>query len=527
MTKLRKVMKKIINILCITPALLAILAGGLWGCAQKEAPQQEVIDLRYRVEDSYELSATNAQAFTILVASTHPWMVTSEHPDWCIIDIEEGEASNADEVLTGKATPTTVKVKYYDNTDLDDRTDKITISSDYWVGKVVTVNQKGIAYLSVPSEDLSKDVLKAGGDFTIHIKSNQDWSAKVTEGDWLTITDGLTGNGIGTVTVTAAANAQELRYGEMTVYDRHSVESAKILFTQDGVQLVPVSTEIRAVYDQTAAEVEVKSNTKWTVAKEAETDDWFQILNTSGEGNGKIQLSFNQNDGEGIRRAGIIIKNVIDNPEEFQVEKAIVVKQGYHVIPEVHVFNNDELATWNAESATLPTFESGKGMLFSNVCTLQNGSMPFGDYTFYWKDINAVNNGVRIRTVFAYSDVEEIKFGLRISSSGNKVMYLDFNAASSGKSGKPEGYSVPEGVDFSVPHNFGCRFLPIMGSEYCHVSIYLDGKMILEFDTSEKIMDEVKWGTKINMYISVDSGGSGDSAVLEKYEYSAPLNWDD
>lgn len=521
-------MKKIINIFCITSALLASLAGGLWGCAQKEEPQQEVVDLRYRVEDSYELSATNAQAFTILVASTHPWMVTSEHPDWCIIDIEEGDASDAKEVRTGKATPTTVKVKYYDNTDLDDRTDRITISSDYWVGKVVTVNQKGIAYLSVPEEDLSMDVLKAGGDFTVHIKSNQDWSAKVTEGDWLSIKGESTGNGAGTVTVTAAANAQELRYGEMAVYDRHNVESAKILFTQDGVQLVPVSTEIRALYDQAAAEVEVKSNTKWTVAKEAETDDWFQILTTSGEGDGKIQLTFVQNDGEGMRRAGIIIKNVVDNPEEFQVEKSIMVKQGYHVVPVVHVFDNEELATWNAENpAVLPTFVSGNGMFFPNGCTLQNGSMPFGDYTFYWKDINAVNNGVRIRTVFAYTDIEEIKFGVRINSSGKNVMYLDFNAASSGKSGKPEGYSVPEDLDFTVPHTFGCRFLPIMGSEYCHVSIYLDGKMILEFDTSEKIMDEVKWGTKINMYISVDSGAAGDSAVLEKYEYSAPLNWDE
>ena len=59
------------------------------------------------------------------------------------------------------------------------------------------------------------------------------------------------------------------------------------------------------------------------------------------------------------------------------------------------------------------------------------------------------------------------------------------------------------------------------------MSIYLDGALILEFDTSEKILDEVKWGTKINMYLSVDSGGAGDSAILEKYEYSAPLDWGD
>ena len=78
------------------------------------------MDLRYRAGDSYDLPATGAQAFTILVASTDPWTVTSEHPDWCIISEEEGEASDPELVHTGKATPTTIRIQYYDNTSLDD-----------------------------------------------------------------------------------------------------------------------------------------------------------------------------------------------------------------------------------------------------------------------------------------------------------------------------------------------------------------------------------------------------------------------
>ena len=519
-------MKRFLYYVYMLMAATALLAG-LCGCRQKIEEPMKIVDLRYKAQDSYDLAATGAKAFTILVVSTEPWTVTSEHPDWCIISEEEGDASEFDLVHTGKAEATSIQVQYYDNKQLDDRIDKITIQSDYWVGKVITVRQAGSAFLTVPANELDQEVDKSGGDRFIHVKSNQDWSARVTGGDWITVTDGATGNGAGTVTVSAQNNAKEMRFAEVTIFDRHNEAAAVVKFTQDGVQLVPGVTEIRAGYDQTSCEVDVTSNTQWVVVKNSDVDDWFQILTPSGNKDGKIQISLTPNDGTRLRSAVIILRNVVESEGDFVAEKYITIKQAYRVIPVVHVFDNDELGNWNVESASPPTYVSGSGMLFTNVCTLQKGSMPFGDYKFYWKEIKAVNSGVRIRAVFAYDDIEEIKFGLRISSSGKNVMYLDFNAASSGKSGKPDGYSVPEDIDFSVPHTFACRFLPIIDSEYCHVAIYLDDVLILEFDTSEKILDEVKWGTKINMYLSVDSGGAGDSAVLEKYEYSTPLDWGD
>ena len=516
-------MKRFIYILLAAMALLA----GLCACRQKIEEPMKSVDLRYKAQDSYELAATGAKAITIQVVSTDPWTVTSEHPDWCIISEEEGDASDFDLVHTGKAEATVITIHYYDNKQLDDRIDKITIQSDYWVGKVITVRQAGSAFLTVAANELNQEVDKNGGDYAIHVKSNQDWSARVTDGDWISVTEGATGSGKGTITVHAENNAKEMRYATLTVFNRLNEAAAVINFTQDGVQLVPSVTEIRAAYDQTSCEVDVTSNTEWVAVKNNEVDDWFEILTPSGNKDGKIQISMTKNDGTRLRSGVILLRNVVASEGDFVAEKFITLKQAYLVTPVVHIFDNDEAGNWNPQSAVLPSFVAGKGMLFANGCTLQNGSMPFGDYTFYWRDIVAVNSGVRIRAVFAYSDIEEMKFGLRINSSGKNVMYLDFNAASSGKSGKPEGYSVPENVDFSVPHTFGLRFLPIIGSEYCHVGIYLDGALILEFDTSEKILDEVKWGTKINMYLSVDSGGAGDSAILEKYEYSAPLDWGD
>ena len=321
-------MKKTFILFCCAAALVT----GLTGCQQKEPEEPvKVVDLRYRAQDSYDLPAAGAKAFTILVASTDPWTVTSEHPDWCIISEEEGDASDPTLVHEGKAEATVIRVQYYDNTFLDDREDKITIQSDYWVGKVITVRQKGSAFLTVSEDDLEQDVTKAGGDHFIHIKSNQDWSAKVTGGDY----------GTGVVTVNAAENSSELRYAEVTVYDRHDTPAALIKFTQDGVQLVPLTMEVRAGYDQASAEVEVLSNAKWVVTKETETDDWFEILTPSGEGDGKIQLSFTQNNEDGLRTAVIILKNVVAHEGDYAAIKEIVVKQAYRIEPKRVYMNND------------------------------------------------------------------------------------------------------------------------------------------------------------------------------------------
>ena len=196
-------MKKILNILCASAALLAVLSA----CQEKPGQETKVVDLRYRALDNYDLAATDAQSFTILVSSSDPWTISSEHPDWCIISQEEGEGAPIDSVRIGHAPITTVRVQYYDNPYLDDRDDKLTIQSDYWIGKVISVHQKGIAFLTIPEEDIDQEVIKAGGNYFINISSNQDWSAKVTGGDWISITDGATGNGGGAVTLTAEENS--------------------------------------------------------------------------------------------------------------------------------------------------------------------------------------------------------------------------------------------------------------------------------------------------------------------------------
>ena len=512
-------MKKIFILFCCAAALVT----GLTGCKQQEVEEPiKIVDLRYRAQDSYDLPAAGAKAFTILVASTEPWTVTSAHPDWCIISEEEGDASDPEAVHLGQAEATVIRVQYYDNTFLDDREDKITIKSDYWTGKVITVRQKGSAFLTVTEEDLDQDVTKAGGDHFIHIKSNQDWSARVTGGDWATVTDGATGHGTGVVTVNAAENSSELRYAEVTVYDRHNDPAALIKFTQDGVQLVPLATEIRAGYDQLTGEVDVLSNAKWTVTKESETDDWFQILTPTGEGDGKIQLSFTQNDEDGLRAAVIILKNVVAHEGDYAAVKEITVKQAYKITPVRVLFNADELGSWSSDWTNAPSYSKDLGgTLFTAKARLHNGSKPFGTYTFHWSNITqnpASETGVRVRHWFCFDEGCELKADIR--PMDGKVSF-DFNAANDGNKPSVSGFTD---LDFSQPVEFTYKFDP-SGANHCHVTYLVNGKVAGSFDTSEEMLRTVTWGKSINMYIGVDNENSG-SAVLEWYEYTAPMNWE-
>ena len=507
--------KTVVYIFCAA----AVLLGALQGCQKKAEEAVKTVDLRYRANDSYDLPATGAQSFTILVASTDPWTVTSEHPDWCIISEEEGEASNPELVHTGKATPTTIRVQYYDNTFLDDRTDKITIQSDYWVGKVITVNQKGIAFLTIPESDLDLSVEKAGGNYYIHINSNQPWSARVTDGDWISITDGASGEGVGTVTVTALDNVAELRYAEVTVYDRHEVASAKILFTQDGVQLVPAVTEVRAGFDQPSSELEITSNTDWVVVKASESDDWFTLENASGKGSGTVKIHFTQNNDEGLRKADVIVKNVVANPEDFQVEKTIVVKQAYKIEPVRVVVDNDELSLWKSDWANAPTYAKGVGTTFVGKARL-NRSMAFGSYTFRWSNFvtDPELGGPRIRHWFCFSESCELKADIRPADV--KVSF-DFNAAGDGTKPSQDSYTAID--DWTQRIELTIKFDP-SGAEHCHVTYLVNGVEAGSFDTAPDLLRSVTWNAGINMYFGVDVAGS---ALCEWYEYTAPMNWDE
>lgn len=510
-------MKKLLYILA-----MSVLAAGLAACTQEKVqPAGDVVDLRYRVESEYNLDATSPKPFTIVVKSTKPWTITSSHPEWCIISEEEGDAQPDSLVHVGKGENTTVRVQYYDNTELDARVDYIEIASDGWVAKKVTINQKGIAFLRVPDEEQAFDVPKAGGNVVFNIISNQDWSAKITEmeGSWLSISEGATGTLNGTVTLTATENSGWKRYAAVSVYDRHGEERAIVKITQDGVQLDPKTEELHVNFDQLSTSVEVVANTKWTAEKDT-GDDWYTIDNPTGhDGNGTLNITVTSNaEGTAIRKGTITFKTVPANEGDASAQKEIVIKQAYPLASVRVEMNMDEINNWGGltgDKGQPLEFIAGEGALFSMGplgYSRLNMSKPAGSYSFHWKSFSS---DVRVRHWFCYSDGQEVKFDLKADGSTSS----SFN---NGSSAKPENYgSGLSGIDMTKDHLMSYIFS--QEGDYCHVSMQVDGNEAYAFSSSPAVMNMVLWGKSINMYIGVETG----SAILDWYEYTPPFSWDE
>ena len=171
------------------------------------------VDLRYNSEDSYVLAASSPQIVEFEVSSTFPWEILSKE-DWHTITPSNGVADSIYKV----------KITCLENTSLDDRTDTLIIKSDYWIGKKVILIQKGTAWLKASSDSLFVESVEDQHVFSI--ASNQDWSCEVTTGsEWLSIIDGAKGSINGDVTIKTLGNKGELRYGIITLFDRHHLET--------------------------------------------------------------------------------------------------------------------------------------------------------------------------------------------------------------------------------------------------------------------------------------------------------------
>ena len=477
------------------------------------------VDLRYRVEDSYSLPSTSPEAFSFLVKSTDPWTVRSYNPDWCTIDPAAGEGNP----VINEAETYTVTVQYGDNTELDDRVDTLEIKSDYWVGKLVRVYQKGIAYLDVKDDEQSLEISKAGGELTFNVQANQDWSAKVIEGtDWLVIKSGETGSLDGSVTLTVAENTGEKRYGAVSILDRHGEERVVVKVTEDGVQLDPATFEVRAAYDQGLYELSVVSNASWKAEKTDDKAQWFTIENPENTGEAVLRIALNDNGGNSLRKTSIML-TTIAAPGEPVVTREIILKQAYLQTPQRTVFNDSEMADWEADKGVNPVYLGVEGTYFeatssgSVYARLYRSGMPMGTHTFRW---HTFSPEVRVRLWWTFGNNNEIKYNLRDKADGAG----GFTEISTSPSGPDSDFEDVDGVDMTVPHEMTVKFTPSEINEgYCHVQFILDGVEFQSFDTGDNAVMECTWQKEIGMYFGCYTG----SAICEWYDYTEPFSWGD
>ncbi len=506
-------MKKYLLTICAALALVS----GLGGCQQEDEGPMKWVDLRYRAEDIYSLSWDSPEAFSFLVKSTDPWTVRSYNPDWCTITPAEGEGNP----IINEARTDTVVVQYMVNDQLDDRVDTLEIKSDYWVGKLITVYQKGNAYLDVKDEEQSLEISEEGGSLEFAISANQDWSTTVIEGaEWLSITSGQTGSQDGTVSLSTVENTGEKRYGAVSVLDRHGVERVVVKVTQNGVQLDPATFEVRAAHNQGVYELDVVSNASWKAEKTDEKAMWLTIENPENTGGATLRITMNDNEGTTLRKTTIKL-TTIAGPGEPVVEREIVLKQAYLQVPQRTVFNNAELPNWKSDKGVDPVYLGAEGTFFeatssgSTYARLYRSGMPMGTHTFRW---HTFSSEVRVRLWWTFGNNNEIKYNLRCKGDGN-----GFTEISTSPSGPDADFANVEGIDMTVPHEMTVKFTPSEVNEgYCHVQFILDGEEFQSFETGDGAVTECTWQHEIGMYFGCYTG----SAICEWYDYTEPFSWD-
>ena len=257
-------------------------------------------------------------------------------------------------------------------------------------------------------------------------------------------------------------------------------------------------------------------------AKASEGDDWFTIDNPDGHtGDDVLKITVQNNaDGTALRKASILLKTVPAKEGDAVAEKEIVLKQAYPLKPTRKVMDNDEMSNWKSDWTNAPSYTKDVGTLFTAKARLNNSSMPFGNYTFHWTAMEAdPSSGKfgRVRHWFCFDEGAELKVDIR---PGDGKVSFDFNVAGDGNKPSLDGFT---GVDFSKPVEVTYKFDP-SGSEYCHVTYLVNGAEAGSFDTSASLLRTITWGHKINLYIGVDEAGS---AILEWYEFTPSMNWDE
>ncbi len=471
--------------------LCSLFVSILWlvSCSDKNEGPLKYVDLRFLAEDTYSLSAKSPEIINLQVKSTDPWEVYNTNSSWVKITPNKGEANQLYDV----------EVTYTENTELDDRIDTLTIKSDFWIGKEILVRQKGIAFLTVTDADdivLSKDV----DTYTFNVISNQNWSAKVKEGaEWLSVQSGAQGSMNGSVTVATDPNKGELRFGSISIYDRHNVEQAIVQVTQNGVQLDPEIVYLRTDHTAHQVRINVISNAEWNASKEDENLEWYSFVESEFNGNQTLVVNLDENTGLGVRTATIVLST---KPSEGStpVTKTIVLKQANNNAPIRYEFNQNEASKWSVNQGS-PVIE-GDDVKFTGSARYFREGFEIGFYSFRIKSMSSD----AYSRIFITQGSAEIRW------------HVDGAAKRTFITPTPWRQVRDAAVDITQPFTIGVNITESETPNTIDVEYFLNGVSF------QKITGfAINPSDRLNIFL----GGSAGTVVYDWYEYAAPIQWGD
>lgn len=500
------------------PAFLAVCLLLIIVSCKDNVKESVLVDLNTDVQFSYTITAMSPDPISFTIRSTSAWEVYSYNPEWCDISPSSGDAGEES---------TTVTVAYHDSDWTDERKDTLAIKSGDQL-KLVTVTQEGTAYLNVDKTDII--VPPTGDEVTVNVTSNQKWTAQVTEGsEWLTITEGRSGEGDGRVVLSIPENTGEIRTGKVILYDRIGDAGAILMVTEDGAVLVPEAFELRAYSDTKTVELAVESNVAWIAECGA---GWVDFEDAESEGSGTLKINLETNGAAALRKAVITIK--ADDPEgKSTVSKEVTLKQAGKQSFTRYVFSEENIGpgkTWEMhpdwqDAMYRPTIDGNGALHCPEAATrLVRYSDRFphphlGDYRFRVKTEGETSLLVIFFQFYGTSSVyTEVRCHL---DAGAGMTAMGVNDSS------VEFQNIP--FDKTVAHDVMLRMSEDNG--YIHFEWWLDDVEVYELTSSEILLPNATWMPTtpekvMQIQIGTDYYRTDRTGVFEYYEYAESVDWE-
>jgi len=217
------------------------------------------------------------------------WTAVSSDPSWLTISASNGGPGG------------TLTVYCTANTDITERTATVTFTSGK-VTIVVPVTQL-IANMEVSPETIT--VPASTGTFVVDIDSDLDWNAVTSAPSWLKISTSIgSASPTGMLTVTYEQNTGVERKGTITIVSGRITRTVQV--TQEA-PVLSVSLDTKTVtYPAGNFEVELTTNTDWTVTYSAGADLWLSVAPPSGSGDEALTVSYTANAEAAPARTGTI-----------------------------------------------------------------------------------------------------------------------------------------------------------------------------------------------------------------------------
>lgn len=303
---------------------MAILAIGIYtnfiSCSDdgKESPipNQPAIE-EFTQSDMNFTEKANEQTFTF--TTNADWTISvapiKGGENWCTASPTQGNAGNQ-----------TVKIAVVENSTYDDRSVTVTLKSGT-ESKSFVVTQKQKDALLLTSDKV--EINQTGGDFTIEVKANINYTAIIEEDckDWIKEKSNTRTLSTTTKTYSAAVNEEnEKREGTITFTNGTLSETVHIY--QAGGDIILLS---KNEYNVDAAgediTVELRSNCEYEV--EMPKVDWIHEISTRAMSSHTLYYSVDANETYESREAEIIYRNktmnIADTLNIIQAQKDAII----------------------------------------------------------------------------------------------------------------------------------------------------------------------------------------------------------